>query len=362
MRYHLALIAMLPLVVVAGPIGPNRPSSLGRDHLAQNPLQVVQSYGWEEPTDSPRPLSPLEERYGGGVLSHISGIAEGPDGALYVGDRDFQKIVVFNHDGSLRRVIVGGFGRGPGEFTMLWDLAVSDDGLIAVLDEALNRVSLFDTTGAFKGSFTILKGHPMQVMFGPGGLYVLQWVQLPDDPLVEVYSVEGERTGSYLTPDARELHFAHYGEPGCLSKKADGTVIYVHPSPGLWFDVRAGAARPHGRELFPDVQGRTIKQGNHGVLKIEVGTRGVVAAEQDRIGVLYSRWMKPEAVTPQLPRYMLAVIDTLGNVQESVDLTAALGDGVYRPTPSRDPAEFYIANIDPYPRVMLVRTLPDRRR
>jgi hypothetical protein len=66
-------------------------------------LTEIQRYGWDSMADSTRPLTSTERRSMAGVLADPVRVAEGADGALYVLDRDFRKIVVFNRDGSLRR-------------------------------------------------------------------------------------------------------------------------------------------------------------------------------------------------------------------------------------------------------------------
>jgi len=69
---------------------------------------------------------------GEGALSGVFGVAESADGHLFLSEPQFARVIEFNPDGTFSRVI-GGRGRGPGEFSVpggLWwradSLAVSD--------------------------------------------------------------------------------------------------------------------------------------------------------------------------------------------------------------------------------------------
>ncbi len=65
-------------------------------------------------------------------------------------DQDYKKIVVFAPDGRVKNVILGGYGEGPGEFVLPFDLRLMPDGhRLAVLDYANQRISFFARTGQF---------------------------------------------------------------------------------------------------------------------------------------------------------------------------------------------------------------------
>lgn len=71
---------------------------------------------------------------GRSMLSRAAAVAESADGALYVLDPGLNKVVVFNRDGTLRRLVAIGMGRGPGELEAPRSIALSDEGELIVLD------------------------------------------------------------------------------------------------------------------------------------------------------------------------------------------------------------------------------------
>lgn len=81
------------------------------------------------------------------VLSPI-GVALAPDGGLYAADYHTAEIVRLSADGS-RLWKRGGKGDGPGEFGMLYRLAVRPDGTLLAYDFAENSISFFTPEGEF---------------------------------------------------------------------------------------------------------------------------------------------------------------------------------------------------------------------
>ena len=69
------------------------------------------------------------------------------EGDWVLADQMLGELKVFDSTGRWRQTI-GRRGEGPGEFSWPLSLAVTSDGLLAVLDRSLNRVSYFERAGA----------------------------------------------------------------------------------------------------------------------------------------------------------------------------------------------------------------------
>jgi len=82
-------------------------------------------------------------------FGHVSGVALGPDGEVFVADRLNFEVRVFGLDGSHRRSF-GRRGEGPGEFESLYSIAWVGDRLLA-LDYGNARISEFSRTGDHLG-------------------------------------------------------------------------------------------------------------------------------------------------------------------------------------------------------------------
>jgi hypothetical protein len=86
----------------------------------------------------------LEVEGGPGVRA--GGIDVGPDGAVYVADREHDRIVVFDAKGRLLRSF-GASGPGLGELKKPLDVVLLPDSGCAVLDTANSRIQFFDGSG-----------------------------------------------------------------------------------------------------------------------------------------------------------------------------------------------------------------------
>lgn len=100
----------------------------------------------------------------GHVFGQAAGVFVDDDGRVYAGDARAAEVRVFSAEGEL----VGRIGRpgeGPGEFRHVGGVGRAPDGGIAVLDGQAGRISVFDSTGAFRRSFRLER--PYMILF-PG--------------------------------------------------------------------------------------------------------------------------------------------------------------------------------------------------
>ena len=78
-----------------------------------------------------------------------TGLAISPKGDIFVSDGyGNKKIHKFNSSGKLIKSW-GTFGNGPGEFAILHNLAIDEEGLIYVCDRENNRIQIFDDEGNY---------------------------------------------------------------------------------------------------------------------------------------------------------------------------------------------------------------------
>lgn len=80
------------------------------------------------------------------------GVAVGPDGSVYVSDRELNRIQRFSRTGRLLQVI-GSTGSGPGQFLSPWGLATDRRGNLYVADLNNYRVQRLTGSGQFLDSF-----------------------------------------------------------------------------------------------------------------------------------------------------------------------------------------------------------------
>jgi tripartite motif-containing protein 71 len=100
---------------------------------------------------------------GNGLFERAWGIAVGPDGKVYVSDRDTHRIQYFTPDGSFLGKW-GIFGRENGKLIRPCGITVGPDGTVYVADEGNERVQRFTATGSFLGNWG-------RIGFGPGEFY-----------------------------------------------------------------------------------------------------------------------------------------------------------------------------------------------
>jgi DNA-binding beta-propeller fold protein YncE len=116
-----------------------------------------------------------ETVFGADQLSNPRGLAIGPDGNVYVGDRGNHRIAVFSPQGRLLRTFgteAAAAGQAPsdvkiepGQFFDILDVAIGSDAAVYVLDTA-NRVQAFSLEGEYLGSY-----EPSQLqLFAPNGI------------------------------------------------------------------------------------------------------------------------------------------------------------------------------------------------
>ena len=315
------------------------------------------SFGWADIADSPRPLTESEKRFSGGVLGLIRGIAEGEDGAVYVLDGAFHKIVVFNADGSLRGIVRGGRGRGPGEFLNPRSIALTESGGILVLDQASRTVTSFGSSGEVGRTFHVSGGAaPLQVLAWRGRVLVRRH-ERAGRPTILIYEENGELVDSMVVASQRKEDIAMFGESGVLGQMRDGTVAYAHPIPGEWVTLSGGPTW-RGTSLDPDAKGGVLETTNGPLRYFPLSVRGMMGLDGGEVLQLYQQF-EPRAVRDrrQLVAERHLVIFSSSGTRLQVIPMPNLQLGTF--APSRNGSAFYVTRDEPYPQVVRYRLEKD---
>lgn len=85
-----------------------------------------------------------------GGLGAPEGVAQGPDGRIYVTNAGRATLVVFENGRAVRRV--GSWGDGPVQFSRPHDIEVGSDGRVYIADPGNNRIQILDSNLDFLGA------------------------------------------------------------------------------------------------------------------------------------------------------------------------------------------------------------------
>lgn len=114
-----------------------------------------------------------------GELSNPTGIAQGPDGFLYIGDSDNLRIIVLDTDGNLIRSFEGSFVYSQSRM----EVRIGSDGEVYVLDGGTRKVKVFTPGGTLLRSFGnagTLQGQFMTIramgLDASDNIYVADWI------------------------------------------------------------------------------------------------------------------------------------------------------------------------------------------
>lgn len=314
-------------------------------------LTEIDRYGWASLADSGRAMTDLERRSLGGILARPVGATEGSDGSVYVLDRDFRKIVVFNRDGTLRRVIVGGYGEGPGEFVDPRGLSLTETGALIVGDQELHRLTAFDSGGKVLWSRRIPGPPPLSIVAANGLVYVLVLYPSPRRMAIVVTDSAGFVTDSLYRPSDAEYRLAYAGSVGAIGRGMQGGLLFAHASPGQWTDLNTGSKL--GVELVPEMMPATVRSDGYMVDYTPAVTYGIGQLPDSSI-LLYYFVHDPAAAASGrfIGATQLANFDALGHPVAFRTLDG-IGSKVF--SVSRDSMDVFLARDDPFPCIVRYR-------
>jgi hypothetical protein len=313
-------------------------------------LVPVQRYGWDDIGSATRPLTASERRLSGAVFANVGAVAEGADGALYVLDNQDLKVVVFNPDGTLRRVFGGTKGHGPGEFDRPRDIALTSSGGVYVLDQTLSRIEMFDTTGVYRRTLTLGTPSPLFMAVADDRVFVVSPI-LGSRPVVIVYDTVGTLRERLVVPSAEMSAFARAGEAYRIGLTRRGTPVVVFPEPGVWAPL-ANPAQLMGQPLVTD--NRIRQRPGRATYTAPASTRGFGELHDGRMLVYYQEW-SPESFAAggeASIAFKLALLGTDGKLVAQIPVPADAG-AVFRV--SRNGREVLLSFTEPYPHLVRYR-------
>lgn len=111
------------------------------------------------------------------TLGHVSAMAVGSDGSIFVYDAAVNNVIRFDSSGAWVAV-VGGEGEGPGEYRVVQGIRTLPGGRLATWDPRLNRITVYDTDGGYLDSYRVPFGLHDPRSFEidtAGNFYVMSW-------------------------------------------------------------------------------------------------------------------------------------------------------------------------------------------
>lgn len=316
-------------------------------------LEPDRFFGWEEITDALRGLTVEEEKAGGGVLSRPIGLAEGRDSSLFVLDADYQKVAVFSWDGGFQRVIIGGYGEGPGEFVSPYDIDLDESGRLFVFDGHNNRVTIFDESGLYSSSFNAKMTNTVGMKAEGGEVFIQRYFPpRTSDYFVQTFSEDGDPGWEFARATAQDADLQFHGARGSLGKGRSGEILFAYPAPSTWTTSNRPQERV-GVAFHPDARGEQVSENGFNLVVTRVGVRGIAGLPDGR--VVISWFSRP---TREVPRsYHLDVMTSEGGYLGSYEFPDSILPG--RMIPSRiGPYLYFTSHGGLIPGVWRFRLVP----
>ncbi len=186
----------------------------------------------------------------GEALQKPIGVAADADGNIYVADMSGRRVVKLDREGQFR-MAWGEAGEGPDRFTEPFDLAVTPQNEVAVLDAVNQVVSLWSPDGRFLRAFGA-----EWTTYRPRGLHVAAngdyWIA--DTGGVRVLQADAE--GRLIRQIGGPEDELGPGQPTDVALSPGGLLFVVEPLAGLLWKLDPEGGR---RERFAGPQANTIE-------------------------------------------------------------------------------------------------------
>jgi len=131
-----------------------------------------------------------------------SGTGVDPDGNLLAAERTYALIHKWSRNGD-SLLVWGGFGSGPGKFSMMFGLACDRFGNVFVGDYNLARVQRFTTSGAYLGEWNVFGSVVALAADDSGYVYVGLGTRInkytSTGTLITTWGSQGTGTGQFLS-------------------------------------------------------------------------------------------------------------------------------------------------------------------
>lgn len=272
------------------------------------------------------------------VFGQVNALAFHPEAGLHVLDTSLNAIHRYDDTGQRLGAIEYLEGQGPGELFQPLDLAVAGDGAVFVVDRQQQRVAQFDAEGAFVQQHAV-SFTPTRIAAGDDALFITSF-WLTSDTTLYVSARDGTDRRGLRTRPSEWRRTAMTGNVERIRMTPDGTLLYALPHPYRLVELRPdGTVR---REATGQPAFATITEGER-VTRLVEGTRGLAILDDGRVAVLVTNREAERAYLDLFSRDLVFA--------ERIDLTEAL-PSMPRPYLASGPGTtLFFAFSEPYHRV-----------
>ncbi|WP_178139372.1 6-bladed beta-propeller [Rhodothermus profundi] len=173
----LSLPGKLPEIKLSDQMPPPQPQALTDRRIANVLLKRVQVLGNTPET----------------FLNYVDFIKIGPRKTVYVFDRGVNQVIQFDlNTGQIVQRYGKGLGKGPGEFNVVTDFEVDNDGYVYVCDSENSRITIFSPNGSLLSTLS-LSSPPLGIALLKDKYIAVQLIDPKNDALFEIYQLEKNR-------------------------------------------------------------------------------------------------------------------------------------------------------------------------
>lgn len=314
-------------------------------------LENVQNYGLQDVRGAPRGQT---QPAGGAVLGRIEAVVEGPNTELYVLDADYKKIAVFDRNGDLKQVILGGYGEGPREFTTPIAMDIYGDTALFVYDYHLGRVTEFTSTGGYIGSLSVPR-HAKDLLVTDSTIWFTTMPAHEDEYMLFGKDRSGPGMKQALKVSRSDLRATTRGVVGLVGQTFEGDLVAAHERPTLWFvESNSGTFVRKGREVLPE--STPLDMGEGLPTKKPGYSSGIVGLNEGRVAIVYM--LRDVKQSPFLPKGFF--FDVYSRSGDLVGRGSFNEEWISEVGASRDGQHIYVATPDPYPHVVKYRVVANQ--
>lgn len=250
------------------------------------------------------------------VFGRINSIAVSDKKKIYLLDSDTKKISVFDSLGKFEGEILGGYGRGPGEFELPISIDVGDDGLIAVYDYNSSRVSFFsEESGEFIESMNITVPSKY-IIYSDGKVYASIFGGRRYALTRNLKSNEEFEYKFELSE--RDLEFAGDAALFALGKNTNNELLVASQTPGIWHLVNGTGVQKFGKELLPNRKAEYLNE--LGMYATPAYTIGIGELSDGNVAIVWYEMVIFEEKNPEISAYYLDIFSPEGKHLDRIGL------------------------------------------
>jgi hypothetical protein len=290
------------------------------------------------------------------LLGAIRGITTRNDSILLVLDRDWAKVVIFEPNARVARVILGGRGSGPREFRLPVDLRICSPDTLAVLDYTLGRVDLFSLKTDTVRNIRLQSYQPiLHIVCTNTTIWGTSLVAPPDSgDLLTAFDMTGRVIQTYPMPHSE----VPWGSSQIRTTDRDGRVLLAAANPGVWYRFDSNGTERVGFPIYPNLKPPVLDRGPSGQLRLapaQAFAVGIGAMPSGDVIIFYARFPHPfdwnEAAAENKPSYHAAIFPSAGGPPHgTVGVPVAPRNLYVHVSPVT--GHVFLSADDPYPRVV----------